>query len=299
MNRNITLTLFAVLVFAPCGLSTDLGEVVPDLTTPTMTTDAPGPGKRVRMTLANYEGTDVHHALYLPSDWTKGKKYPLIVEYAGNGPYRNKNGDTCSGKVEDCNLGYGISGGKGVIWLCLPYISQDHKNNQLKWWGDVDATVDYCKQAVRKVCADYGGDSANVYIAGFSRGAIACNYIGLHDDEIASLWRGFICHSHYDGVRQWAYTGSDKKSAAARLRRLGNRPQFISHETSVDATRAYLKHVFPTGNFTFQALSLHNHTDTWVLRDIPERKAVRAWFNQVLKQPVQQGTADDATHRAP
>lgn len=105
--------------------------------------------------------------------------------------------------MEDCNLGFGISGGKAVIWLCLPYISKDHKNNQRKWWGDVEATADYCKQAARKVCADYGGEPAHVFLAGFSRGAIACNFIGLHDHEIASLWRGFICHSHYHGVDQW------------------------------------------------------------------------------------------------
>jgi hypothetical protein len=46
-----------------------------------------------------------------------------------------------------------------------------------------------------------------VFIAGFSRGAIACNFIGLRDDEIASLWCGFVVHSHYEGVRDWP--GSD------------------------------------------------------------------------------------------
>lgn len=70
--------------------------------------------------------------------------------------------------------------------------------------------------------------------------SIACNYIGLHDDEIAALWRGFICHSHYDGVRKWDYAGSDRQSAAIRLGRLRDRPQFISHETSVETARGYL-----------------------------------------------------------
>jgi hypothetical protein len=235
------------------------------------------------MTLPSYQNTDVYHSLYLPTNWKIGNIYPVIIEYAGNGPYRNKYGDTCSGRVEDCNLGYGISGGRGVIWVCLPYISEDHKNNQLKWWGDVDATVEYCKKTVELICTEYGGDPSSVFIAGFSRGAIACNYIGLHDDEIASLWRGFICHSHYDGVKKWDYAESNRNSPAIRLRRLGNRPQFISHEKSVAATKAYLENAFPSGNFTFQALSFPNHTDTWVLRDIPERKVIRAWFNKVLK----------------
>ncbi len=262
---------------------TDIRTVPRDLQTPAMEDGPPAPGKRVRIVAAGYRGTDVHHSLYLPTNWQKGKKYPLIVEYAGNGPYKNKRGDTCSGKVEDCNLGYGISGGKGFVWVCLPYISEDHRRNQLQWWGDVGATVEYCKTVVPEICKDYGGDPAAVFLAGFSRGAIACNFIGLHDDEIADLWRGFICHSHYDGVKQWPYPGSDRAAAAVRLKRLKGRPQFISHERSVAATRHYLETACPTGNFSFLALPYHNHTDSWVLRDIPERKALRQWMAESLE----------------
>ena len=34
-----------------------------------------------------FEGTKAYHPLYLPSEWTKGgtTKYPVIVEYMGNG----------------------------------------------------------------------------------------------------------------------------------------------------------------------------------------------------------------------
>ena len=39
----------------------------------------PAPGKRVRQVLPEYKGTDVHHALYLPTDWVKEKKYPVIA----------------------------------------------------------------------------------------------------------------------------------------------------------------------------------------------------------------------------
>ncbi len=263
----------------------DIKKVEQDLKPPPMTDALPAPGKRVRMVSSKYRKTKVFHTLYLPTDWSKEKKYPVIVEYAGNGPYVNKWGDRCSGKVEDCNLGYGISGGKGVIWICLPYISKDHKQNQLQWWGDVHATVDYCKTVVPDVCKNYGGDTSNVFLVGFSRGAIACNYIGLHDDKIAKLWKGFICHSHYDGVIKWNYKGSDRTSALIRLKRLQNRPQFISHETSVAATKEYLKKAAPTGNFTFQILPYRNHTDSWVLRDIPERKVIRKWFRKQLYLP--------------
>jgi hypothetical protein len=269
----------------------DISTVPQDLETPAMKRAGPVPGKRVRMVAPDYRGTDVYHSLYLPTDWQKGKKYPVIVEYAGNGPFRNRHGDICTGRVEDCNLGYGISGGKGFIWVCLPYISKDLKHNQRQWWGDLEATVEYCKAVVPIICKEYGGDANAVFLTGFSRGSIACNYIGLHDDDIANMWKGFICHSHYDGVRKWNYPGSDRASAARRLDRLKNRPQFISHEGSVAETQQYLEKAHLKGNFTFKSLPYRNHTDAWVLRDIPERHAVREWFSKVLKSNNEQEAA--------
>lgn len=266
--------------------ATLLSEIPADLTVPAMTDQPPAPGRRVRQVIKAYRDTRIYHCLYLPTDWKKGAAYPVIVEYAGNGPYENHLGDRCTGEVEDCNFGYGISGGEGIIWLCLPYISEDHQHNQLKWWGDARATADYCKAAVAQVCKDFGGDPSAVFIAGFSRGAIACNYIGLYDDEIAALWCGFICHSHYDGVR-WDFKSRNRQTAADRLKRLKNRPQFISHERSVEPTRQYLQKACPKGRFTFVVLPYPNHTDTWVLRDIPQRRKLRQWLKSVLKNRTQ------------
>lgn len=279
MMSKAAMVTIAVMLQALCLLAEDVRDidsVQPDLVTPSVTDHAPGPGLRVKQINRNYSGTQVHHLLYLPTDWVKGKKYPVIVEYAGN------LWKTSPGTVEGSNLGYGISGGKGVIWICMPFVDTKNRANADTWWGDVDATVDYCKQTVRRVCEEYGGDSSNVFLAGFSRGAIACNFIGLHDDEIASLWRGFICHSHYEGVRTWP--GSTPEGAKERLRRLDGRPQFISHEESVDPTKQYLTKALPNGNFTFLALPFQTHTDAWVLRDIPERKTLREWFKNTLKR---------------
>ena len=266
--------------------------VFPDITTverdldppPAMLADTdPAPGKRVRLALPDYADTDVHHALYLPTDWQAGKKNPLIVDYAGNGPYSNKFGDVSSGKVEDCLMGYGISGGEKFLWLTLPYVSEDGQHNQTQWWGSVERTVAYCKTVVPKICAEYCGDPDQVFLCGFSRGAIACNFIGLHDDDIAQLWRGFICHSHYDGVKKWGYENSDRDSAAIRLARLGDRPQFIIHECSTESTRSYLGDAKPDGNFTFVPLPYRNHTAEWLYRDITERRKLREWLSQLCK----------------
>jgi hypothetical protein len=287
-----TLPLLAAALSAGAEEWPDIRSVPLDLTVPPLAEGTPAAGKRVRAVAAEYAGTAVYHTLYLPLDWEPGRRYPVIVEYAGNGPYQNAYGDTCTGKVEDCGLGYGSSGGKGFIWVCLPTISADRQHHQLQWWGDVEATVAYCLTVVPEVCRQYGGDPQAVLLAGFSRGAIACNYIGLHDDAIAALWCGFICHSHYDGVLAWPYPGSDRAAAARRLQRLGGRPQFISHEVSSRATREYLAAACPQGRFTFVDLRYRNHTDSWVRRDTAERQRLREWVRNTLPGHSGQGGPD-------
>jgi hypothetical protein len=261
----------------------DIGTVASDLDVPKVTDGEPAAGKRVRVVREAFAGTELYHSLYLPINWEKGKQYPVIVEYAGNGPYRNKFGDVSDGRLEGCMLGYGVTGGRDAIWVCLPFVAADGKGQQRQWWGSVEKSVAYCIEAVGETCRDYGGDPKRVILAGFSRGAIACNYIGLHNDEIARLWCGFICHSHYDGVRKWGYSGSDRKSAATRLARLGDRPQWISQERSVGQTQAYLKEAMPEGDFTFVRMPYRNHTAEWTLKPIPERERIRKWFDEVVR----------------
>jgi hypothetical protein len=272
------ITAIIVLINASLPAAAEEG-IVTDLTVPAVTNETPAPGARVRQFNKDYVRSKVYHTLYIPTDWKPNKRYPVIVEYAGN-----KWQQTSLGTVEGSSLGYGISGGTGVIWICMPYVNQQEMRNQETWWGDVDATVRYCKHTVKRICNEYGGDADNVFIAGFSRGAIACNFIGLHDDEISSLWRGFICHSHYDGVRKWGYANSDRPAAAERLKLLGTRPQFISQENSIEATKIYLSKAHPTGNFTLVPLKGVPHTDTWVLEDRPERATLRDWFTKSLKK---------------
>lgn len=247
----------------------------------------PGPGVRCFLTAKGWENTSVAHTLYLPTDWKPGVAYPILVEYAGNGGYRNKYGDTSDGSVEGCRLGYGASGGRGFLWLCLPFVERTEdggRRNAAKWWGDVEETKRYCLAAVRETAARHGGDLGRVVLCGFSRGSIAANFIGLHDDTIAPLWRAFLCHSHYDGViERWPYAGADRASALTRLRRLGDRPQFISQEGGTAATARWLAESGVTGRWTFVDLPFRNHSPDWVLRDIPERRRLRAWLASVLE----------------
>lgn len=261
--------------FQPNALP-DICSVVPDLLVPALTDGPPAPGSRVKV------GASLYHVLYLPTDWVSGKRYPVIVEYAGNGNYKNSYGDISTGAVEGSNLGYGLTAGRGHIWLCLPYVDPVKQQNQITWWGDPDATAAYCRKTVTEVCRNFGGDPRRVLLAGFSRGAIACNFIGLHDDETATLWRGFFAYSHYDGVQRWPYEGSDRMSAIARLRRLNGRPVFACHEGSIAATQEYLAKSGVKGKFTLRTLPFRNHNDAWALRDIPLRREARAWLKASL-----------------
>lgn len=281
-------TTLALPATAFSGEMPDLSTVPPDLTVPPVMMAEPAAGKRVPLTTQGWEGTQVHHTLYLPVDWKPDARLPVLVEYAGNGGYRNKFGDVSDGSVEGSKIGYGLSGGKGFIWVCMPFVEvkDGAKSNAVKWWGDVSETKRYCLATVRAVCRDWGGDAGAVVLCGFSRGSIACNYIGLHDDEMAGVWRAFLCYSHYDGViTTWPYAGADRASALERLKRLAGRPQFICMENGVEPIRDYLSQTGITGDFTFTTIPFHNHNDAWTLRDIPERRAARGWLQRVVARP--------------
>jgi len=264
----------------------DISTVPADLIIPELSDDPPGPGKRVRHEL--FEGTSLI-MLYLPTDWNPDKKFPVIVELAGNGNYKNSFGDTSSGLPEGSKLGYGLSGGEGFVWACVPFLNEAGDKPAITWWGDppdyrADSTVAFLKRTVPALCERFSGDPQRVILCGFSRGAIATNAIGLHDEEIAALWRAFICYSHYDGAPgRWPFTGADAESARQRLTRLGGRPQLICSESPLTSVRQHLENSGVTGNFTFLETGVRNHNDAWTLRPSAARDAARAWLADVIK----------------
>lgn len=282
--KKIAVCSLILTVTAAAAQTTDWKALPVDLVVSEVMEGAALPGRRVRQTTPGWEATQVHHLLHLPLDWEPGKNYPVLIEYPGNGPYADARGDTCDGRVESCALGYGISAGRGFIWASLPFVENKDGTlqNAAKWWPDVAASKRYTTETVKDICARYGGDPQQVILCGFSRGSIGCHFIGLHDDEIAKLWCGFVCHSHYDGVRSWPYDGSDKASALLRLKRLGTRPQWISQEVSIAATEQWLKSTGVSGNWTFVPMPFPNHSIAWVLRDLPERQRLREWVRQVI-----------------
>ena len=270
-----------LVVVAPIASAQNLHAIQSDLTVPQTTDEKPAAGRRVKVQLPEFAGSSVFHVLYLPPDWADGKRYSVIVEYPGNGGFSNSLGDKSTGRVEDCVLGYGISGGRDFIWLCLPFVEPVSKSHAIQWWGDADATAAYCRKAVRQICDVYGGDPERLILCGFSRGAIATSFIGLRDDETARLWRAIVAHSHFDGVRKWDYPGSDADSARQRLIRLKGRPLYVSHETSVEEPRKFLESAGISADT--HALPWPNHSPDWVLKDVPERAELRRWLAECIR----------------
>ncbi len=262
----------------------------------------PAAGRRVAITPPEYADTAVHHMLYLPAEWganwrERDERLPIVCEYTGN--YFPTSGST--GKVEEAALGYGISGGKFIL-VALPYISNDGSNNERTWWGDIAATVTYAKLNVPRIIEAFGGDPDAVLLCGFSRGAIAVNYIGLHDDEIAALWSGFITHDHYDGEREWSNTNwgtplkSYRQAARTRLARLHRRPFLVCQNGGTQGIEDYLKTTAENlDSFSFlpvdtkrilgpfpNEIAVHEHNDRWMEKDSTERNFVWQWVNTLF-----------------
>jgi hypothetical protein len=279
MNRAILWATFCVISY---------GAFAADLVTPIMTEEAPAAGKRVRQIAPEYVGTDVYHALYLPVDWKPNHQYPVIVEYTGNKFPPGKG----SGEVKDANLGYGLSGGLGFIWVTMPYVQVGRKENAVTWWGDRQATVEYCKVNLPRICEAFGGDPDTVFVCGFSRGAIGASYIGLADDKIAALWKDMFTHDHFDGQQQWEYPESDRTSALKRLARLKGRPVLVSGQHASNVHKQFLKDHIDLARFTFldvpvnkifsipEGPYIHAHTDLWMHRESEYRQQARTWLEK-------------------
>ena len=305
VNRDQDFTIPTVIRTA----HPDVMTIPADVVMPVLEPGDPRPGTLVLQQLPTYAGTTIAHTVYLPTDWIPGQQYPVMVEYLGN-----------TAQVRDVKaIGPGLHGGQPFIWVILPFIATDHTRDLDWWWGDVEATVAYAKEAVPAICRQWGGDPDRVVLVGYSRGAIACNYIGLHDEAIAKLWRGMMAISHYDdGHIPWGMTPEEQQLAPERVRRLGRIPQYIAaehctptytppkdllqqlHERNIvtfdqaesefhlqpvqlwEKTRRFLRLHQPQGQFTFADLPWVNHESACLLRDTPERHHMRAWLAHVI-----------------
>ncbi len=244
-----------------------------------------------------------------------------------------REGETALTEGEQAGMKEFIGGGKGFIWVVLPFVSADQKTDMDWWWGDPDITADYAVAAIDSVCKQWGGDAKEVILTGYSRGAIACNYIGLRNDKIAKLWLGMVPASHYDN-RGWKQSKVDQQRRTERLLRLGSTPQYVCSEIhlakrhtdpkllamireknikTIDAAkrelelqsmldqegiRQFITQNHPKGKFTFVTFPWVNHDGQWILRDTPSRRHLRSWVKRLVNKGKGNGAPESEGAKA-
>jgi hypothetical protein len=248
------------------------------LDVPAIEDASPAPGKRVRYRLPGDEKNSIYSILNLPADWQSGKKYPVIVEYPGNVFFASACYST--GLPDQCVIGYGITKGQGAICLGMPFVDRPKGGVAENGWGKADDTADYVMRVVAEVCGKFGGDRENVIITGFSRGAIACGYIGLRNDKIAALWKGFHACQHSDGAN---WNGSTMTGAIERAARFKGQAVFQT-DNSQDNFQPVMDAM--KTKVTWAQSGLHFHSTAMFLDDRPSTQQLREWFWSLVGQPA-------------
>jgi len=258
------------------GLAPEWKRPADRIDVPNVESSAPAPGKRVRYRLPGDEVADIYSVLNLPEDWQPDRKYPVIVEYPGNVFYAAACYST--GLPDQCVIGYGMAKGKGAICLGMPFIDRTSGNLAENGWGNADDTADYVVRMVADVCARFGGDRDNVVLTGFSRGAIACGYIGLRDDRIAGLWKGYHACQHYDGD---GWNGATLEGAIKRATRFQGAGIFQT-DNPEEKFRP-VTDVMKTQVSCAQS-GLGFHATAMFLDDRPSTQQLRDWFWKLVEK---------------
>jgi hypothetical protein len=246
---------------------------------PPIESGPPAAGRRVRYQLPKDKGTGIDCLVYLPRDWKPGHGYPLIVEYPGNIFFTP--GCYSTGLPDQCAIGYGMTRGEGAIWVSLPFIDRATGSIAENGWGNPDDTADYAVSVVEHICESFGGDRGNIVLTGFSRGAIACGFIGLRNDRIAGLWKAFHLCQHFDGD---GWGGATMEGAIERAGRFRGVSVFHTDNSEEKVRPVTAAMNVPT---TFVQSGLGAHSTAMFLDDRESTKALRRWFIAVTGRHTQ------------
>lgn len=289
-NRIKQIQIMVVGAKQPIDLSVlnlrSVGDIEPfqkpldRLNVPEVSEGMPEPGQPVRYRLEGEESSRIYSILHLPTDWKIGKRFPLVVEYPGNIYFTPDSYST--GRPDQCIIGYGMTRGAGAICLSLPFIDSATESIAEHGWGDPDATADYCLRAVEEVVRKFGADRNNIVLTGFSRGGLACGFIGLRNDRIAGLWKGFHACQHYDGD---GWQGATMESALIRAERFRGRSLFMT-DNSEQAFRPVVEKMNTEAVFVRSGLGAH--ACAMFLDDRPSTQQLRNWFADLVAKPARE-----------
>lgn len=275
-GRILSPATIAVRGLMATGNAPDWHRPAGRMDVPDVEDSAPSPGHRVQYRLGSDEKTGIYCVLHLPDDWKPGGQYPVIVEFPGSIYFTRDCYST--GRPEQCTMGFGMSRGHGAICIGLPFVDQKAGAIVEGGWGNADDTAEYAVKMVDEICARFGGDRANIVLTGFSRGAIACGYIGLRNDRIAALWKGFHASQHYDGD---GWGNATMEGAIERARRFRGKSVFQtdnSKEKFQPVTDAMKTEVIWANS------GLGAHATAMFLDDRPSTQQLRQWFWSLVRQ---------------
>jgi hypothetical protein len=172
-----------------------------------------------------------------------------------------------------------MTSGNNVIWISLPFVDRPNADIVENGFGshDGDDTATYAIDVIDAICTNWGGDRDHLFLCGFSRGAIACGYIGLRNESIAKLWKGFVACQHYDGSPWRQSRMEDAVRRAPRFRgkaifQVDNSRQ--QYQAVVDATD-------PSVTWTWAKSGLGYHATAMFLDDRPLATELRQWFEDL------------------
>lgn len=270
-DTPLSLTLTAPV---PVGEASPFISPAGKVAVPEITEEKPAPGRRVRHRVP--ENSPAYAILHLPEDWTPDRRYPVIAEFPGNEFFHEHCFST--GLPDQCIIGTGMTKGRGAICLGLPFVAEDGSIAE-SGWGDPDRTVAHTLAMIDDICERFGGDRENLFLTGFSRGALACGYIGLRDDRIAPLWKGFHACQHYDGD---GWNGATMEGALERAKRFRGIGVFQT-DNPPDKFAAVMEAMqVPV---VWEQSGLEAHATAMFLDDRPSTEALRKWFWEMVARP--------------
>ena len=156
----------------------------------------------------------------------------------------------------------------------------------MTWWGDRQATIDYCKDNLPESVRNSEVIRKTFLSAAFPVVRLPAVISVWQMTKLPLLERNDRPRS-FRRSEKWGYPQSDRASALERLAHLKGRSVLVCGNAN-----DYLKKHPELGNFTFlpvpvtkifdipDGLVIHPHTDLWAHRESPTRQRARAWLNK-------------------
>jgi len=162
-------------------------------------------------------GTEYKYQVFVPEDWTKQKKWPVILFLHGAG----ERGD--DGLIQtEVGIGTAIRRYRGRFpaVVVMPQCRKD------MWWAD--SMADVAMAALEQARKEFHGDSTRLYLTGLSMGGYGTWYLaGKYPGKFAAI--APICGGILMPDKARAQSPDDNSPYAEAAKKIGKKPVWIFH----------------------------------------------------------------------